>query len=60
MRICFHKYEVVHQQRMYKYLECTKCGKRKVLDFTWRNNYAGHQPMKYPNWEGKRWCRYEV
>lgn len=51
MKLCFHKYKVIYEQTLYKYLECVKCGKRKVLDYSWRNNYAGHQPMKYPNWE---------
>lgn len=29
----FHKWKVIDEQYLYKYLECEKCGKRKVVFF---------------------------
>ncbi|TCO69523.1 hypothetical protein [Marinisporobacter balticus] len=51
MKICFHKWEVIEEQRLYKYLECKKCGKREIKDYSFEN---GYQPMRYPNWEKKK------
>lgn len=46
-----HKWKTIHNQYLYKYLECEKCGKRKIKDYSFRNHQGGYQPMKYPNWE---------
>jgi hypothetical protein len=45
--IHIHRWFEVDRQYKYKYMQCVKCGKRKVM----QSFIGGYQPMKYPLWE---------
>jgi hypothetical protein len=47
MKLCIHKWSERDRQPKYSYLQCVKCGKKKVKEVF----KGGFQPMKHIDWK---------